>query len=155
MKKILVILLIITSVNSKVLPYLSPGVIISWNSQKRVSASWKISAGVLVPTSYENVEGCIFNITLGKRFLLDDASKDYLFTELETGFLSGIVFYGFGMGTAYLKENNKIKVVPKGSLFAGWVLFLRSDIVRYNQKFDIDIGANVVLPITEYILNRE
>lgn len=151
MKKTLIILLIVSSVNSKVLPYLSPGIILSWNTQKKVSASWKISAGIFKSVDYGKIEGYLLNITYGKRYLLDDASKDYLFTELETGLLSGIVFYGFGAGTAYVKKDDKIRVVPKGSLFAGWFLFLRSDIVRYDHKFDIDIGGNIVLPITELI----
>lgn len=131
------------------LPYISPGFTIAWNSSRMKSASWKVSVGFFSEDHIKRIDGYFCNITLGKRYLLDNFSKDYMFTECEAGLFKGYLFYGSGIGTAYLKKNDRIKIAPKGSLFIGDVLFLRSDFVASDKKLDLDIGGSIVVPINK------
>lgn len=127
-------------------PYVSPGFSICWNNSGLKSASIKLSVGIF-SESFNEIDGYFCNITLGKRFLLNDYSRDYIFTECEGGIFSGYLMYGTGLGTAFSRKDGKIQVSPKGTLFLGNLLFLRSDIIIKDKKSDLDVGGMVVLPL--------
>ncbi len=148
------VILAIQNSSAQVLPYISPGFTVAWNSSKLKSASWKISVGIFSPGNTDKLDGYFCNITLGKRYLLDDYSKDYLFTECESGIFKGYLFYGSGIGTAYIRQEEKTRVVPKFSLFTGDILFLRSDMIINHKKIDLDIGGTLVLPLNKSYIDH-
>lgn len=137
-------------------PYVSPGAMWSWNFNGGSSLTLKISIGCYYETyTGQKANPYFSNLTFGKRFLVDFSQNepDYFFTEIESGFYSGFLVSGAGLGAAYFKRENKLIVVPKASLFTGDGLFLRSDFILDNRKLDIDLGAMLVAPLGEYLFH--
>lgn len=148
-----ILLLICISADANI-PYISPGITIAWNSRNTTSVFWKLSVGY--QGDIELYDGFV-NITVGQRIMVDNrfGSGDYFYTELESGFGTGLLISGAGFGAAFVKNTDgKRKIVPKGSLFSGFMLFLRMDAIRHQKETDFDIGTIAVFPLTEFLFHN-
>ena len=154
-KSSLVVLLCIFSLHADIVPYVSPGISLAWNFKKAAIIGWKVSVGYM--DEYGDASRSYFiNITLGKKADTDHdfSSYNYWFTEIESGILTGALFSGAGIGTAFLRdENNKLSIAPKGSLYTGCGVFLRSDFVLSKKNMLFDIGGSVVLPFSRFLFD--
>ncbi|MFW5785477.1 MAG: hypothetical protein ACOCW1_04755, partial [Chitinispirillaceae bacterium] len=136
------------------IPYISPGITVAWNSKNTTSIFWKLSFG-----HFDDFGPCngFVNITIGQRIMVDNnfASGNYFYTELESGVVTGELISGAGVGAAFMKDaNGKRKMVPKGSLFSGFMLFLRMDATRHQKETDFDIGTIAVFPVNELLFQN-
>jgi hypothetical protein len=140
-----------------IVPYISPGLMLSWNFHSTPSAIVKISIGLGYEITFRpyTINSCFTNLTIGKRIFIDYNQKqpNYLFTEIESGIWTGYLISGIGLGTAYYKNGNKLRIVPKAAIFSGDGLFLRSDFILDNRKIDADLGGMLVLPLGAYLFN--
>jgi hypothetical protein len=138
-----------------IIPYISPGINVAWNSGGTVSLTPKISLGVLTKANTP-LTSYFCNFTFGKRFLRHcrNSELEYSFTEGEFGIVTGgMLFSGVGAGTAFIRNDSGLHVVPKGSLFTGDILFLRTDAILFNKKLDVDVGGTIVLPLSPYLFS--
>lgn len=153
-KVILIILLVIFQTYSKTswYPYLSPGFKLGWDFKYGISTSFKMSIGI-----HDDQDFSFVNITPG---ISVNHECHYIFAEIESGYpVPNIpVYIGGGLGIAFYSSNSinkRFMIVPKGSLFAGALLFwLRDDFVIVNRKsLRNDLGLIVTYPITKYKLD--
>jgi hypothetical protein len=141
---------------AEIIPFISPGVMWSWNFNHTPTIILKISVGYYnnnFAFNDKNQYNKYFaNFSFGKRIVWNHKQNqpDYLFTEIESGILYNFIFYGIGLGTAYYKNHSNLLIAPKASLFTGDGLFLRSDFALYDHKVDTDLGGMIVLPICKY-----
>ncbi len=146
--------LIVFTLNADIVPYISPGVSVSWNLKGAQFAGWKVSIGYADFITNSKLDGYFLNITIGNKYAVDYHvhESNYLFTEVESGIVTGLLFSGVGIGTAYWRNGNrKIGISPKGSIFTGDIVFLRTDFAVIEKKLHYDIGGNIVFPFNEYI----
>lgn len=141
---------------AEVIPYISPGAMMSWNFHNVQTVTLKISLGIGYDFNYQSnakINSGFANLTFGKRWLVDFNvnQPDYFFTEIESGIYYRLFISGVGLGTAFFKNEDKLKIVPKASIFSGDLLFLRSDLILYNHKPDVDIGGMFVIPFNPII----
>ncbi len=137
------------------IPYISPGLMLAWNSRKIQTINLKIGAGIAYNPSQHHIADMGFvNLTFGKRSCIEHtfSDLDYRYLDFEGGLFKGFFVGGSGIGLAFYKEENgKITPVPKVGFFAGDILFVRTDIVFRRVKKDIDVGGMLVLPINQYV----
>jgi hypothetical protein len=150
MKTIVLIILLVSSAMSQLIaPYISPGLVLSWNNNKSKTVSYKISLGIMNITSYDFYGSYGINITYGKRIVSPKNERNYSYAEIEGGILNRLgkfpLLSGLGVGAAWYRNK---KLSPKFSFFSGDIIFFRSDIAKYNEKLDMDIGGMLVIPIT-------
>lgn len=123
----------------------SPGFSISLDIKGNVLFSPKISFGL-----YKNMQ--FINITLGRVSSCSEGSS-YYYIEPQIGSLSKPleyrkiqIFYGLGLGIAYLDDNKSDKIAFRGSLFTGFGLFLNASFL-IGRELNTDLGIQTVLPI--------
>lgn len=137
------------------IPYISPGLMLAWNSRRVQTVNIKIGAGVAYnPSHHYAVDMGFAALTFGKRTCIEHtfSDLDYRYLDIEGGLFKGFFVGGSGIGLAFYKEENgKTVPVPKISFFAGDVLFVRTDIVFRKVKKDVDVGGMLVLPINQYV----
>lgn len=148
---VIVLVLSIQSVHSAShVPYISPGLTISFNSQKVWFVGYKVSIGYTGDQMKMLNDNFFYNVTVGLKVPIrkGENRSGYLFTECEAGALMFPYFPGVGIGAAIKRnEDGKIRIRPKGSVFAGALLFLRSDFVFDEHAFLYDFGGCLTLPI--------
>lgn len=136
-------------------PYISPGIMLAWNTRSVQTVNIKIGAGVAYnPSQHYSVDMGFVSLTFGKRTCVENTFSDlnYRYLDIEGGLFKGFFVGGSAVGLAFYKEENgKTVPVPKIGFFAGDVLFIRSDIVFRKIKKDMDIGGMLVLPINQYL----
>jgi len=141
-----IIILIITSLQAEVLPYISPGFTLSINFSGHVIFSPKVSIGLA-----EN--GRFYNITFGKSFSSDTNVYPNHFIELQYGALSEhfeyrkqSLFVGGGIGFTF--PSSKIEHAPslRVSMFIGFLCFINATLL-FKDNVEVDIGPQFVLPL--------
>lgn len=149
------LILIALTIAGEFIPYISPGLMLAWNSRRVQTINFKIGAGVAYnPSHHYAVDMGFVALTFGKRSCIENSFSDldYRYLDIEGGLFKGFFIGGSGIGLAFYKEENgKIVPVPKIGFFAGDVLFVRTDIVFRKVKKDVDVGGMLVLPINQYV----
>lgn len=129
--------------------YVSPGLGIGFGFAG-LTLTAKISAGI------HNYELEFINLTYGRAFnrsLPKNAfNNGYRFLEVEAGLNlnHSACIIGGGAGVAFVSVD-KIKILPKLSLFGGSILFLRTDHIiypKYKRSIINSYGGMVALPIS-------
>ncbi len=127
--------------------YLSPGLSLSIDFSGNLIFSPKISVGI-----YQNKK--FVNMTFGYVSTVTGEDYSYYYIEPQYGFLSdpsGVkklqLYYGIGLGVAYLNSEKGNKFVLKNSLFGGFGLFLNTSLL-INEAEKSDIGLQLVFPIS-------
>lgn len=125
--------------------YLSPGLSISIDIKGNILFSPKISFGL-----YKNMQ--FINITLG-HVSSSSESSSYYYIEPQIGAVSKPleyrkiqIFYGLGLGIAFLDSNKNDNIAFRGSLFSGFGLFLNASFL-IGRELNTDLGIQAVLPI--------
>ncbi len=126
--------------------YLSPGLSLSIDFSGNLIFSPKISIGI-----YQNKN--FVNMTFGYVSTVTGEDYSYYYIEPQYGFLSDPseikklqLFYGIGLGVAYLYSGKENKFVLKNSLFGGFGLFLNTSYL-FDEAEKSDIGLQLVFPI--------
>ncbi len=143
----LVCFLSITSIySSDVYPYISPGVKLGFG-KGGLTFTPKISLGVNTVFAISPV---FINITYGRNITITEKNypmkNGFRFIEVEAGvFEANNISFGGGAGIAF-PVGIKSTVIPKFSLFGGYVAFIRTDHVMYKKKVYNDFGVMIVAP---------
>ena len=127
-------------------PYISPGIEISWNLNGEFIFRPKLSFGI-----FDN--GNFYNITIGYASSKNGKVYPYYFLEGQFGKLSEPMkfrklqlFNGFGLGIG-IHTNSNDAISYKASLFTGYGLFANASFLLYKEKLYPDLGLEAVLPI--------
>jgi len=127
-----------TTAKSNIFPYISPGIEIGFGKHG-ANLTTKISVGV-------NLDDFSFvNITYGRAIPVKSVSPSfkngYRFVEAEGGrSLYSAFIGGGGAGVVFLRDE-KLVILPKVTLFAGALLFFRTDHIFYPKYKDPVIGS--------------
>ena len=151
---ILFVLISSLSLKANLLPYISPGISLAWSPHKALYFGWKVSIGGAEFNNSNKLDGYFINLTIGYKLNTIEYSinNSYWYTEIESGIITGMLLSGIGIGASYWrKKNNKIYIAPKGSIFTGDIVFLRSDFTVIQKKFLYDIGGIFVIPFNKYM----
>lgn len=119
--------------------YLSPGITLGWNSSGFFTFSPKLSLGVC------NQDGNYSNITFGIVGTAMQTINRYEYIELQVGsvrhYISG------GAGIAFTHYDYNMKIVPKLSISAGFIIFANYDIAIRESSINSNFGLQAVAPI--------
>lgn len=131
--------------NSRSTYYLNPGFRISWDFKSNIFIGIKISFGKMINEKY------YYNITLGKKFIIDDTlsniNNKHIYVDLQSGSFFGSYpnSAGLGLGVAIFSKGTIKHYYPRLSVFTGSGLFLVMDYIY--KKNLLDLGLQTILPI--------
>jgi len=135
----------LTRIWSQSIPYISPGVTLSYNFNGSLVFSPKISVGLV-----EN--GNFINLTLGKSWSTDPKTYPHSFVEFQYGTLSfnlkfrnQKLFLGGGVGFSLPSKEDK-PASFRLTLFGGFFYFLNMSFL-FMEQTQYELGGQVVLPI--------
>ena len=132
-----------SSAGDEGIPYISPGFGFSWNFGSGFVFTPKLSLG------YVGEYGFV-NLTVAAATCLSESPHSLYIIETQFGTGCGTrdipLVGGGGIGAAFQKTEEGVKVYPTGTAFIGFFLFAKVDIVL-REKTRIDAGTEIVFPI--------
>jgi len=133
--------------------YLTPGIRIGWDFEKKLTIGTKISVGYIF-------EGGFVNITYGCKYpFLQDARswepnfEKYNYLDIQAAGAikfdkkSVPLYTGGGAGLIFYKENEVNKTAPRLTIFSGFIAFTTFDIIFLLDHVRYDTGFQLVFPI--------
>lgn len=130
------------------IPYISPGIKIGWDSKGGFTMGPKLSFGLA-----DDLDGGKFiNLTIGiKSFQTSIINgTQFVFLDLQIGStLKGEswIFFGGGAGLLFGKGERGYKIVPRTTFFLGFILFPTIDIAFWGEDItSYEPGFELLLP---------
>ena len=149
---ILAVMLNVTAVSSAFasdtdgIPYISPGVGISWNFGSGLVFAPKVSLGYLSNGSFVNLTVAIATCSTDKTYPLYVFETQYGAISKSLEVSKTQLLWGGGIGIALHSTDQGVVVRPKISAFVGFLVFLNIDLI-FMERTRIGIGPEFVLPI--------
>ena len=144
---------ILCSAGENGLFYLTPGIRIGWDFEKKLTISTKISVGYIF-------HGGFVNITYGYKYpFLQDARpwepnfEKYNYVDIQAAGAiqfekkSTPLYTGVGAGLIFYKENEVNKTAPRLTIFSGFIAFPTLDVIFLPGHMRYDIGLQIVAPL--------
>jgi hypothetical protein len=128
------------------LPYISPGLGVSWDFHGHFIVSPKLSIGI-------GNNNTFYNLTIGRSTSSETTKYPHIFIEVQTGHLTEPLDYrmiqlylGGGIGLTIPTGSSSTGVSLRGSLFGGYGLFINTTIL-FEEKIRTELGLQLVAPI--------